>query len=191
MRCSSGLLATLLSLFSSINLAGVRFSEAIGYSFPAAVLQSGEFVVLVSARDLAAFQATYPAVVVFGTYLRRFDNGGETITLLGADGVRMLESLSYDDMAPWPTKPDGSGYSLELSDVDANPDDPDSWSSDDAMYFIDRNNLGGGTIGVRQALTVRDWPNPAFRTSDFMIYTRLGFAVQNRRALVRVDFSGS
>ena len=69
-----------------------------------------------------------------------------------------------------------------------NSDDPDSWVSDDAIYFIDRNNLGGGTIGVRQPLTVRDWPNPAFRTSDFMLFTRLGFAVQNRRALVRVDF---
>lgn len=71
----------------------------------------------------------------------------------------------------------------------SNADDPGSFTTSDELYFIDRNQLGGGTIGVRQPLTVMDWPSPEVRSTDFQIFTRLGFAVQNRRAIVRVAFS--
>jgi len=69
--------------------------------------------------------------------------------------------------------------------TDAN--DPDSWLATDDVILIDRRMGGGGTIGVRQPLQIRNWQTPQFRTTDFMIFERLGFAVQNRRALVRVN----
>ena len=65
-------------------------------------------------------------------------------------------------------------------------DDPDSWLSQDDIIICDRRMGGTGTIGVRQPLQVRQWEMPNFRTQDFQIFERVGFAVQNRRALVRV-----
>lgn len=66
------------------------------------------------------------------------------------------------------------------------PDDPDSWTASDDIIVIDRRMGGGGTVNSKQPLQVRNWTSPEFRVEDFMIYERVGFAVQNRRALVRV-----
>ena len=41
-------------------------------------------------------------------------NGGEPVGLLDA-GNNVVDSLTYDDVAPWPTAPDGGGPSLELT----------------------------------------------------------------------------
>ena len=68
----------------------------------------------------------------------------------------------------------------------ADPDDPESWIDTDDIIFCDRRMGGCGTIGVRQPLQVRQWDMPSFRTQDFQIFERVGFAVQNRRGLVRV-----
>lgn len=66
-------------------------------------------------------------------------------------------------------------------------DDPDSWIPTDDIIILDRRMGGAGTINSKQSLQVRNWPTPEFRTEDFMIYERCGFAVQNRRALIRVS----
>ncbi len=69
-------------------------------------------------------------------------------------------------------------------------DDVNSWIDTDDIFFVDRNAGGGGTINAKQPLQVRNWfDNPA-RVEDFMVFERVGFAVQNRRALIRVT-SGS
>ncbi len=66
------------------------------------------------------------------------------------------------------------------------PDDADSWVATDDVYVLDRRRGGGGTIGVRQPLQVRNWDTPALRTQDAMIFERVGFAVQNRKSLIRI-----
>ena len=80
------------------------------------------------------------------------------------------------------------GVNLHKANVGyfADVDDPDSWIPTDDAIIIDRRMGGGGTVNQRQPLQVRNWPKPEFRTEDFMVYERVGFAVQNRRALVRV-----
>jgi hypothetical protein len=77
----------------------------------------------------------HPGVTVAGEYFEPADptgnqlsNGGERLTLLGADG-QIIKSFVYDDATPWPTEPDGAGPSLVLIHPLANPDhsDPLSW----------------------------------------------------------------
>ena len=59
-------------------------------------------------------------------------NGGERIKLEDADGNTILE-FRYDDQAPWPTRADGAGSSLQVvnwaKERDASPvyDDPGNW----------------------------------------------------------------
>ena len=67
------------------------------------------------------------------------------------------------------------------------PDDGRTWIPSDDIYIVDRNQGGGGTIGVRQPLQVREWEEPRYRTMDWHIYTRAGFVVQNRRGLIRLQ----
>ena len=69
----------------------------------------------------------------------------------------------------------------------ADANDPDSWVPTDDVIVLDRRMGGGGTINQKQPLQVRNWATPEFRTEDFMIYERLGVAVQNRRSLVRIS----
>ena len=83
------------------------------------------------------------------------------------------------------------GVSFWVANVGYFADDGRTWIDSDDVYVIDRNMGGGGTIGVRQPLTLRNWETPQFRTMDFHVYTRLGFAVQNRRAIMRIESPGS
>jgi len=79
------------------------------------------------------------------------------ITLLAADGT-IIESFRYDDKAPWPENPDGSGPSLTRILPPFPPSDPASWrpsvkpggspSTDDSQKFtgdpnadLDRDGL--------------------------------------------------
>jgi Tfp pilus assembly protein PilX len=53
-------------------------------------------------------------------------NGGETLTLVD-DSANVINSITYDDAAPWPTSPDGDGPSLELKDPNLDNTDGNNW----------------------------------------------------------------
>ena len=102
----------------------------IGFRFPmpGPVLAPGARLVLASDDNPAAFQQRHPRVEVAGWFSGSLDNGGETIRLLDRDGAVMV-SVTYGDAAPWPTRPDGRGGSLELLDPMADPGDPANWQA--------------------------------------------------------------
>ncbi|GIV30756.1 MAG: hypothetical protein KatS3mg029_0107 [Saprospiraceae bacterium] len=108
---------------SPIDMTGWSFSQGIDYTFGNYTLQPGGFVVL--AIDSALFESTF-GVPAF-QFLGALNNGGETITLVDASG-NVIDSVAYDDEAPWPTTPDGFGPSLVLCDYDADNNDPANWA---------------------------------------------------------------
>lgn len=55
-------------------------------------------------------------------------NNGTSIRLKNASGA-LIDSLTYDDAAPWPTEPDGFGPSLVLCDPDSDNLLPASWEA--------------------------------------------------------------
>ncbi len=79
---------------------------------PGTILPANGFLVL--CQDRNAFTPLFPNVQ---NYLGNFDFGlsgaGELLRLISAPG-KMIDSLVYDDAAPWPTAPDGQGPTLEL-----------------------------------------------------------------------------
>ena len=86
--------------------------------------EQGEFIdpngYVVVAENTPGYQQTYGnAEVLAGEYAGSLDNGGETISLLMPDGTNwvVLDSVRYDDNAPWPTDADGLGPSLQLIDA--------------------------------------------------------------------------
>ena len=123
---------------SVVELGGAAFAltpsgdhlEGIEVTFPdGTLIQPGERLLVVA--NAAAFAIRYPGVSaskIIGDYSNRLDNTGEWITLQAADGS-IIDQFRYNDIAPWPTTPDGAGPSLVVADPNSNPDhaDPANW----------------------------------------------------------------
>ena len=107
----------------------------------------GEYIVLASDPD--AFESRYPGVPVVGAYLGSLANGGEEIRLLDENAVTIV-SADYDDDGAWPLGPDGYGYSLVRSDLEASPDAPTSWRASRDVFgspgSADPAPLHGGVV---------------------------------------------
>lgn len=98
-----------------INLLGAQFTAGVDLVFSPTTLAPGEVAVVVSQPD--AFRLRYGNTVrVIGQWSNQsLNNGGEQITLADPLGT-VLASFEYDDVAPWPTAADGSGFTLTLID---------------------------------------------------------------------------
>jgi hypothetical protein len=111
-----------------LDLSGARFCRGISYSFPVmTILEPGKFVVLAS--DQSRFAERY-GFSAFGQYDGFLDNAGERLALVNAENDTIL-SIRYNDKAPWPTAPDGEGYSLVPKDRNPVGDqsDPAGWQA--------------------------------------------------------------
>jgi hypothetical protein len=101
----------------TINLALVRFTKGIDFTFPAMDLASGQYVLVVG--DVAAFESVYgKGLSLAGQYSGSLSNGGEQIQLCDALG-RIIADFTYEDK--WYALTDGAGYSLTVVDVKADP----------------------------------------------------------------------
>lgn len=118
-----------------IDLTGWCFTAGITLCFnPGTTLAAHDYGVV--SPDAARTLATYGKTTV-GTYTGKLDNGGERVTL--SNGVpEVVSSVRYDDVAPWPTAPDGTGPSLELKDPELDGELAVSWGA----------SVGGSTPGV-------------------------------------------
>jgi chitodextrinase len=88
------------------------------------VLLPGAQVVFV--QNDAAFRAEYGSNhFVGGQYSGKLSNDGEEVTL--RDGSRVVDTVTYSNLAPWPTAADGTGPSLELGDPGLDNADPANW----------------------------------------------------------------
>ncbi|MBN1852578.1 MAG: lamin tail domain-containing protein [Pirellulales bacterium] len=125
-----------------------RVRGAIEFDFDAlpirATLGAGEVLVVVPFNPLdtilaSEFRAIHQidyGVNLVGPYDGQLDNGGEEIRLLaptappqGAnDPVHyLIDRVTYDDSAPWPSQPDGAGPALARITDEAFGDDPANW----------------------------------------------------------------
>jgi hypothetical protein len=145
-----------------VNLADFAF-DGITFRFPNPfpLLAPGARLVLSSDANPAAFAARYPGVPVAGRFGGSLSNGGERLTLLDRAG-RIVFSVSYDDEGAWPRASDGGGASLEISNLNADPDDPANWHA---------SAEGGGTPGSANS----DAPAPTIRLNEVFAENPIGF----------------
>lgn len=110
-------------------------------------LNAGEFMVL--AKNPAVFQTHY-GFAPFNSegYSGNLNNGGEPITIFDSGGIT-ITSITYDDLAPWPTAPDAElGYSAVPRDPNAPTNNGADWRSS--------TNLGGSPGRDDPTLTAAD-----------------------------------
>jgi hypothetical protein len=140
----------------------------VTYTFPTGVtLQPGQ-IILLTALAPESFRTKYSvsaSIQIFGPYSGVLDNGGERLRLrrpgvpslndLGATVVPLIEvdTLTYDDVAPWPTTPDGGGPSLERVNLVGFADDVQNWQA---------SPTAGGTLGQASAHTLATWQTHHF-----------------------------
>ncbi len=111
---------------------GIEFTFSLGTTIPA-------YGSLIIAKDTAAFTVAYgaiPGIQVLGPFTGSLANGGEDVELSKAgdkvEGVQyyiLQDRVNYNDAAPWPTEPDGSGMALVRKDNDAYGNDPINWEA--------------------------------------------------------------
>ncbi|HYV27332.1 MAG TPA: lamin tail domain-containing protein, partial [Candidatus Eisenbacteria bacterium] len=112
---------------ATLDLSGLEFAAGVNFVFTnGARLAPGAFCVLVnSASNFATLFTNTPIHGVFGGKL---DNGGETLTLNHPLGFTVF-SVAYDDVPPWPTAADGTGFSLQRTNTRTNANDPANWTA--------------------------------------------------------------
>jgi regulation of enolase protein 1 (concanavalin A-like superfamily) len=112
------------------DLTGHRLSGEISYTFPdGTTIAPGQFLVV--AKDPAAAQSFY-GVTCLGPYTNKLANSGGTLRLRNElDGI--LLEIEYDNKAPWPVAPNGTGHSLVLRRPSYGENDPRAWSASDLI----------------------------------------------------------
>ena len=94
---------------------------------PGTVILAGEYMVFTD-NDVQFRDQTDGNIIVGRQYDGGLSGGGEAITLLDVDG-NVIDQVSYDDSNPWPTEPDGDGFSLALRDPSLDNSDASSWAA--------------------------------------------------------------
>jgi hypothetical protein len=112
----------------AVNLRGAFFSDGIEFAFPdnRDVLLAPDERVLIVDSQYAIDEEYEIGLPILGIYRGNLNNGGETLTLMAADGTTELFNVTYDGADPWPEEADGDGRSLILVDG-TRPNDPASW----------------------------------------------------------------
>jgi hypothetical protein len=107
----------------TVDCTGCNFTAEIEFSFPANYsIPSGGYALIV--QNTSAFTTRYGSgLPIAGEWsaLKKLSNGGDHITLLDR-GAAPIKDFSYDDIAPWPTTPDGLGNTLVLVSPTSNPE---------------------------------------------------------------------
>ena len=138
-----------------LRLDNVSFARGTSFHFPFnTTIGPRQFIVLVS--NPVQFKLRYSNVTPFAEYRGNLSNNGEGIALIDAVG-NPLDSVTYLDLPPWPTTPDGFGPSLSLTSPMADNSLSSSWRA---------STQDGGTPGRDNGLTALKmptvtWANPA------------------------------
>ncbi|HXI51948.1 MAG TPA: lamin tail domain-containing protein, partial [Candidatus Saccharimonadales bacterium] len=113
--------------------------DGLGYTFPTDLTLPPRGLLVLAATDPALFRARYAVPVevpVLGPYPGLLQDSGERLELQRPDvpdtnGVAYVavDTVRYNDKAPWPAAADGSGPSLHRKNPAAYGNDPANWEA--------------------------------------------------------------
>ena len=169
---------------TDVDLTGWTYSDEDDghvFAFPdGTILNSGEY--LVAAQEIASFSAIHPDVSnVVGDADFGLSGGGELVRIFDASGV-IVDSLTYDDSAPWPEEADAQGYTLALTDPTCDNHLPVCWSASAQMNGTPGAPNFPPVTAVEQEtpetpLQIDIYPNPAIGQTTVSVSGATGDAV--------------
>ena len=120
-----------------VDLDSTQMTGGITFNLTGTLAAGGRLLLV---EDQDAFEFRYGSgLTIAGEYSGKLSDGGELLELVDPLG-QPIRTFTYDDQSPWPTTPDGDGFSLVLTDPQSLPDHniPASWTA---------SNNPGGTPG--------------------------------------------
>lgn len=120
---------------NAVNMEGYTTS-GVDFTFPAMTLNPGAYSVI--AVNAAAMQRTFGVSALQWTS-GALSNSGEAITLKDNFGF-LIDSVMYDDVAPWDTLADGWGHSLVLCDPNLDNNLGENWSAATTFVVVNAAN---------------------------------------------------
>jgi hypothetical protein len=118
-------------------LSGLSFTDGITYTFPdGTTLTPKAFIVVAS--NTFEFQRLYGIATEHG-YSGSLSNGGEHVELQTSTNEIVI-SFTFYDTIPWPTEPDGDGYSLISAETNPTGD------PNNVEYWAVSKNLNGSPM---------------------------------------------
>ncbi len=122
------------------------------FAFPDGVTLAARGYALIVGSDPEAFRLAHgvpPTVPIAGPFAGALSNGGERLRLwkpiaAASDVFSRVDSVRYDDAAPWPEAADGDGASLERIEASAYGNEVLNWAASLAA---------GGTPGEKNSAT--------------------------------------
>ncbi|MFH0866053.1 MAG: lamin tail domain-containing protein [Bacteroidota bacterium] len=120
---------------TAVPLKNMTFSSGIVYTFKDDTLQPGNYYIV--CVDSVAF-FNFFGVTGHKWTSGGLSNAGEAIAIKDSFGS-LIDSVFYQNAAPWPTTPNGSGPSLVLCDPDLDNNAGANWFA--SAEFVDSLNL--------------------------------------------------
>jgi PKD repeat protein/endonuclease/exonuclease/phosphatase family metal-dependent hydrolase len=134
----------------AVNLSNFKLSNAVDYTFGNVSLNPSEYIII--AYNPSAMLNTFGVNTL--QWSGGLNNDGELI-LLKDNSEKTVDSVWFDDAAPWPTTPDGTGPSLMLCDPNADNSIGSNWQA--SQHFV-MNNGGGMPIYATPGFTECVYP---------------------------------
>lgn len=94
---------------------------------PGTTIDPHGFLIVCFNRTL--FQSLFPSVTnVIGNFIFGLSGSGDDVKIYNAS-YNLVDSVTYDDIKPWPIEPDGNGPTLELLDPGLDNTQPQHWQA--------------------------------------------------------------
>ena len=90
-----------------------------------AIIPPNGYVVV--ARHPSSFKRVFPGITPLGPLQFGLGNGGDRLFLYDAAGA-LADQAEYDDKSPWPSEPDGQGFTLERVDEFGHEGSHENWA---------------------------------------------------------------
>ncbi len=110
---------------SDVDMQGYYFSSGVTDSFDISVIVPAGGYFVIAGND-SAFLNSFGFMPDRQWSSGGLSNGGEGIIILDAAG-QLVDSVVYDDVAPWSTSADGLGYALQLCDPATDNNNGANW----------------------------------------------------------------
>ena len=151
---------------------------------------------LVVVKDAAAFSSVFPNIPYIGELDFGF-GGSDAVRVYNSDS-KLLDEVSYDSIAPWPTCADETGNTLELITPDLDNSLPENWSCINENGSPNAVNSSELSIEVIDSKSITVYPNPVKSTLyikgdslvyDIQVYSLLGQHVMTAFNTNEIDVS--
>jgi hypothetical protein len=117
-----------------------KFTDGVEFVFPQGLtIPAGGYLVIaaIAPEQFKAANDVPQDVTVLGPWIGSLDKSGEAVSISRPGAPELdgfvpyyrVDHVKYDDVAPWPSAPDGNGPSLLRSDADLFGNDPANWKA--------------------------------------------------------------